>query len=342
MKKTFFWSFICLFFVFVFGSAVVTAKPNTALSDGLIAYWKLDESGGTRYDSVGTNHLTDNNTVGNASGKINFSAFFVKANNEFLSISDNENLSTGDIDFSYSAWFSTTNSSTTQYILGKGDTSDISNYEFVIYIYQNEVYFQINGSGTYDQVKASILSNAWYHIVAWNDATNNQIGIKLNNSSLVTKTVSISLSDTTSPFFIGDFAHDISSYQYDGSIDEVGFWKKVLTSEEISTIYNSGSGCAYEYLNSNCAAPTATPTATSTATAGPTSTPTNTPTPVPTSTPTPVPTSTPVGEYQISLGGGQTGIIENRLTTGDIAQIMLLIWLVGVEVLRWARTRARE
>ncbi len=37
---------------------------GSSLLNGLVHYFKLDETSGTRYDSVGTAHLTDNNTVG--------------------------------------------------------------------------------------------------------------------------------------------------------------------------------------------------------------------------------------------------------------------------------------
>lgn len=39
-----------------------------ALTDNLISWWSLDEASGTRYDSHGTNHLTDNNTVSSEAG----------------------------------------------------------------------------------------------------------------------------------------------------------------------------------------------------------------------------------------------------------------------------------
>lgn len=36
---------------------------------GIVSYWNLDEESGTRYDSHGGNHLTDNNSVTSAAGK---------------------------------------------------------------------------------------------------------------------------------------------------------------------------------------------------------------------------------------------------------------------------------
>ena len=42
----------------------------------------MDEASGTRYDSYGNNHLTDNNTVTVAAGKKGSAASFAPANAE--------------------------------------------------------------------------------------------------------------------------------------------------------------------------------------------------------------------------------------------------------------------
>jgi hypothetical protein len=38
-----------------------------------------------------------------------------------------------------------------------------------------------------------------------------------------------------------------SIYTFTGSIDEVGFWNRALTSAERASIYNSGTGKAYPF-----------------------------------------------------------------------------------------------
>ncbi len=40
-----------------------------ALTDSLVAMWRLEESSGNRSDSQGSNTLTDTNTVGSGTGK---------------------------------------------------------------------------------------------------------------------------------------------------------------------------------------------------------------------------------------------------------------------------------
>ena len=76
-----------------------------ALTDNLIAFWELEEASGTRNDAHGSNHLTDNNTVAQGTGKVGNCADFELDNSEYLSIADNAALSVGDEDFTIQAWF---------------------------------------------------------------------------------------------------------------------------------------------------------------------------------------------------------------------------------------------
>src|SRR4051794_40520428 len=85
------------------------AAPSPLLAN-LVSYWKLDEASTgvapvTRNDSHGTNHLTDNNTVTSAAGKLGNAAQFTAANSESLSRIDNASLRFGDEDFSLAFWF---------------------------------------------------------------------------------------------------------------------------------------------------------------------------------------------------------------------------------------------
>ena len=70
-----------------------------ALSDSLVSYWILGEASGERADSHDSNPLTDNNTVGQAAGKITNAADFIPGNSEYLNHADNASLSFGDDPF---------------------------------------------------------------------------------------------------------------------------------------------------------------------------------------------------------------------------------------------------
>ena len=56
-----------------------------ALTDNLVSYWKLDESSGNAADSVGSNTLTNTNTVTYSAGKINNGADFERDSAQYFS-----------------------------------------------------------------------------------------------------------------------------------------------------------------------------------------------------------------------------------------------------------------
>jgi hypothetical protein len=316
-----------------------SAAPRALLTDNLVSYWELEEASAVRYDSAGANDLTDNNTVGSAAGVVSNAGSFVAANSEYLSIASNSSVETGDIDFSVSFWVYA-NTLIGLNVPVARTFSGLSDWYFQSS--NGTLTFSVQKSDNSESVSASgvITTTAWYHVVGWYVAADKKSYLSINNGVPVTSSVagwSTRGSNTVSPFHIGNLP-GFGRY-WDGKIDEVGFWKKALTSDERTTLYNGGIGCAYVYLNTGCAAPTATPTNTSTP--GPTNTPTNTPVPTNTPTPTPLPTATPVGEYQIPLSDGQVGIIDNRFTAADVIEILLLAVIAGGDILWRARQQTR-
>ena len=59
-----------------------------ALSDGLVAYWKHDESSGNRADEVGTATLIDNGSVGSTTGGINNGSLFDATSTKYFSVTN--------------------------------------------------------------------------------------------------------------------------------------------------------------------------------------------------------------------------------------------------------------
>jgi len=79
----------------------------------------------------------------------------------------------------------------------------------------------------------------------WHDATANVIGINVDDGTALTAAHTTGCQDGTNNFLIGAI-HGGGDYM-DGLVDEVGIWNKVLTSGEITDLYNSGSGLAYPF-----------------------------------------------------------------------------------------------
>jgi hypothetical protein len=223
-----------------------------ALTDNLISFWELEEASGTRVDAVTAtgNDLTDHNTVGSTTGKVGNAAVFVEADQHYLSHVDNASLSTGDIDFSFSAWIYLTDLSPTEPFLDVVCKSNGTTYEYELAWTKatNRVSFYVEGPSFVNAtVIASNFGNlsaaTWYHVVAWHDSVNDIIGIRINDSQTNTVSYSSGSKDTSYTFCMsstnGGFAF------WNGRIDQVGFWKKVLSAGEITQLYNGGAGLSY-------------------------------------------------------------------------------------------------
>jgi hypothetical protein len=222
-----------------------------ALTDDLKAYWKLNETSGTRSDSVNSHDLTDNNTVGyTSSGVVGNAASFTKANSEYLSVADTADLQTGDINFSISAWvkFDTLTGATVYGIAARNTTG--SNREWTLDHYAGTGWrmyvYGSGGTGVGNVTNTHTPSTGtWYHVVAWHSSTSNQVGIAINDGTPVTASTSGAPTVKSGiTFTLGELG---GSNYHDGDIDEVGFWKKVLSGDEIEELYNSGSGFTYPF-----------------------------------------------------------------------------------------------
>ena len=226
-----------------------------ALTDSLISYWKLDEASGTRVDShTGGNDLTDNNTVTQAAGKIGNSAQFTNANSESLTRVDNASLSVGNIDFTWAGWFYLDSKTTYRIGFCKYQTPLLGNADFEYRIYYDapadRFLFTIGDGGANSAVATannlgSPSTATWYYIVGWHDASADTISIQVNNGTADSTAYASGSFDGAGDLIIGLQA---GAFGWDGRMDELGFWKRVLTAAERTALYNGGSGLAYPFF----------------------------------------------------------------------------------------------
>jgi len=226
-----------------------------ALTDNLISYWKLDEASGNALDAHGSNDLTDTNTVGSATGIINNGRDFEDTNSEYFTIADNASLSTGDIDFTVQAWIKPESLvGNLTYVMSKGKVGQVGS-EYALHInFSDTPAFQVV-SGVPSAATATwgsaLSAGTLYHLLAWHDASANQVGITVNDGTPVTASFSDGSQDGTKPFRIGLDSETTASSYFDGVIDECAFWKRMLTAGERTQLYNSGSGLAYPFSVAN-------------------------------------------------------------------------------------------
>jgi len=219
---------------------------------GLVSYWKLDEASGTRADSHGTNTLTDNNTVASGTGKINNAADFEFSNGlESLSHTSNTDLQTGDIDFTITAWVNLESGPNNYNGIVTKDGAAGRDYFLVYDNVVSHFIFYCRRSATDVKAEATTFGvpslSTWYFIAAWHDATADTVNIQINNGAVNSTASGGALdSPTTIAFHIGAAAWGVGT-EFDGLIDEVGFWKRVLSSQDRTDLYNAGAGLAYPF-----------------------------------------------------------------------------------------------
>ncbi|MBI2105119.1 MAG: PEP-CTERM sorting domain-containing protein [Candidatus Omnitrophica bacterium] len=218
---------------------------HAGLLDDLTAYWTLDETSGTRFDSVGSNHLTDHNTVTQASGVVGNAAQFTKANSEYLSIADNPSISMGDEDFTLAAWvyldsLPSTSLHQPMHIIAKGNQFFTGQIEYLLRVDANDqaiLYSPGGTGGVFASTAGPFSTNTWNHVVGWHDAAGDTLNIQVNNGAIDSRSHAVGVQDLGNELVLGTAA-TIHDDLLDGRIDEAGIWKRILTAEERSLLYS--------------------------------------------------------------------------------------------------------
>ena len=233
------------------GGTLPWYQNGSALANSLVAYWRMDEASGQRNDSIGANHLTDNNTVGSTAGLVYpLAADFIAANNESLSIVDNAALSVGDIDFWLAAWIYIDIKNTSgNGIITKDDT--VTNREYSLYysFSSNRLTFTVwggpsgaNRDDVYTNNLGAISIATWYFVVAWHDATANTINICVNNGTPNSVAHATGCFNGSTAMNIGVLGMT-SGWFHDGKLGPAMLGKNyVPTVADIAFLYNGGVG----------------------------------------------------------------------------------------------------
>ncbi|MEK6281889.1 MAG: hypothetical protein AABN95_16165 [Acidobacteriota bacterium] len=231
----------------------ILGTPVDLLTD-LIAYWKLDEASGARNDSHGSNHLADNNTVTQATGKLTNAGQFVRANSEHLSIAHNVSLHAGGHTsiFGYAWVYVDGNQGTTRVIMGKFNDAVDGEYRLKLNTankFQFEVYDGAASGIVVANTFGAVSTGLWYLVAFQHDAASDVIWIKVNNGASDTLSWSTGISTTSTADFLIGATHASGSPNsfWDGRIDGAGFGKGVLTAGKTHMLWNDGDGIDYPF-----------------------------------------------------------------------------------------------
>jgi hypothetical protein len=155
------------------------------------AYWKLEETSSSRADSIGSNTLTDNNSVSySSSGKKNKAASFTATSSMYLSNTGGTHTLTGTTSFFVSLWMKPAAAITsTQYLIQT--TTAAGATSIAVYVTSGTgitgVIRQADASQktTTDATRA-FSSGTWYHIAF--GGTGSTIKLYVNGSAVASGT----------------------------------------------------------------------------------------------------------------------------------------------------------
>ena len=224
--------------------------------NNLVAYWKLDEESGTRFDATANGrNLTDINTTGFAAGRIGNAANFIPANVERLTKgTDTAFVFGGAVSYSISLWFNYTIVPPAGFYMSVAKVSVVTptNRNYWMAHYPNRVSFRHeNGtSGTNCEVFFTPSINTWYFVVGTYNHLTNTITTYIDDMTPATAVPGSGTggsTQTSSDFNISYYTGS-NAATFDGSVDEVGVWNVALTARQVAELYNGGAGKSYPFI----------------------------------------------------------------------------------------------
>ncbi|MCC6618787.1 MAG: LamG domain-containing protein [Chloroflexi bacterium] len=216
----------------------------------LVAWWAMDEASGSRADShTGGLTLTDNNTVAAAAGKHGNGADFESANSESLSRNDGSEFDMLTGDWTLAGWIKLESAPASNFsIFSKYLTTGEQRAILFNKNTSNVLTFTTYSLGTATPVDTlastfgALSAGVWYFVAIYHDATNDIKGIRVN-ATLDTVGYAAGVFDSTFLFLFGRTGG--STNYFDGVMDEMCLWNKVLSADELDWLYNGGTGRTY-------------------------------------------------------------------------------------------------
>lgn len=219
---------------------------GSSLLDGLVAYWKLDDSGSPLQDAHTGNHDLTNYGASLNQGSAKLGTCVTFAGDDYLDGGDTTFEITSAI--TVSCWVKATGTFadfsglvTNYYWTGDGFALLINTARYPDWAVYNHDMTPDNAEIT---AAAEIGSGVWAHLVGTFDGTTLRLYVdSVIDETTVTWNHPISY-DANSILTIGSRGDGLF---LTGSIDEVGIWNRALTQTEINELYNSGSGRTYPF-----------------------------------------------------------------------------------------------
>jgi hypothetical protein len=245
--------FICLIsIVLVLG--LTTTVANAEIADGLVAYWPLDEGGGTTTSDLsgnGNDGTLNGGPIwveGKFGGALNFDG-----SDDHVDCGNPSILDFGTSDFTISAWIKTTNA-LGETIFGNGG-DDGGGIRVRLYVEGNpgvKILVDDDFSKYDPEGSIAVLDGQWHHIVGMRRRTALRVyidgvedeGATAHGESTIPADYDLSGTSQHNAYIgaqTSNASGNLIKY-FGGLIDDVALWSRALTVEEISYLWNGGAG----------------------------------------------------------------------------------------------------
>ena len=209
----------------------------STLNNGLVSAWSAE---GNANDYLGlVNGTLTNGATATGTAKVGSNSFsFDGVNDSVAFASESWSASTAQ---TWAAWIYSNNVAPNQGVMWNNKTTD-GGSGFGMWITGGKAYFRFNYLGNYIDLgtTTTLSSSTWYHIVG-TKATGGVAKIYLNGTLENTGTNSSNVEFTgTQSCSIGKW--DANGYFFNGNIDAVQIYNRVLSATEITELYNTGNG----------------------------------------------------------------------------------------------------
>lgn len=232
---------------------------------GMVAWWSLDETSGTTsldlalFNNAGTQVNGPLPVAGKVLGGLQFDGI-----NDYIQVPDHYELNLGTDNFSIDAWVKVQANESTGQLTIVNKIQFPLNRGYSLYLSNGEVRLILSASSYMFYVSSvHVADGDWHHIAVTVDRTDpNGIkfykdGIMLSSSDPTTNPGTIT---AISPLRIGTLSFTVGD-MFKGLLDEIELFNRVLTSQEVNSIYSAGSagkcklstisGMKYNDINGN-------------------------------------------------------------------------------------------
>ena len=215
---------------------IFQVDTNGTLTTNLISYYKLEDE----KDSFASNDFVNNGSVPFSTGKVNNAASF--SSGKYFNKSASSAFAFGTGAFSFFFWFKTTVDDTFQCIWDSRQGSETLDGIFIAIDINRKMV--VSGNGVVIQGTTSVVKDTWnYAYVIGNGGANGSRTIKLYlNGTQEGSTLTVDYDMSSSKIVYMGVNYPSGTLIFYGQLDEFGIWNKIISSQEISDLYNGGSG----------------------------------------------------------------------------------------------------